>query len=43
MTFESKIRPIEWIDGYSRMVDQTVIPYEYKFINITRKKNYDEK
>jgi len=36
MTFESKIRPIEWIDGYSRMVDQTVIPYEYKFINITK-------
>lgn len=36
MTFESKIRPIEWVDGYSRMVDQTVIPYEYKFINITR-------
>jgi methylthioribose-1-phosphate isomerase len=36
MVFESKIRPIEWIDGYSRMVDQTVIPYEYKFINITK-------
>lgn len=36
MAFESKIRPIEWIDGYSRMVDQTVIPYEYKFINITK-------
>ena len=36
MAFESKIRPIEWIDGYSRMVDQTAIPYEYKFINITR-------
>ncbi len=36
MAFESKIRPIEWVDGYSRMVDQTVIPYEYKFINITR-------
>ena len=36
MTFESKIRPIEWINGYSRMVDQTVIPYEYKFINITK-------
>ncbi|MCQ2754731.1 MAG: S-methyl-5-thioribose-1-phosphate isomerase [bacterium] len=35
MAFESKIRPIQWIDGYSRMVDQTVIPYEYKFINIT--------
>lgn len=36
MGFESKIRPIQWIDGYSRMVDQTVIPYEYKFINITK-------
>lgn len=36
MAFESKIRPIEWVDGYSRMVDQTVIPYEYKFINITK-------
>lgn len=35
MAFESKIRPIEWVDGYSRMVDQTVIPYEYKFVNIT--------
>jgi methylthioribose-1-phosphate isomerase len=36
MDFKSKIKTIEWIDTYSRMVDQTVIPYEYKFINITR-------
>ena len=35
MIFESKIRPIEWIDGYSRIIDQTAIPYEYKFVNIT--------
>ena len=35
MEFKSKIKTIEWVDGYSRMVDQTVIPYEYKFINVT--------
>jgi methylthioribose-1-phosphate isomerase len=35
MDFKSKIKTIEWIDTYSRMVDQTVVPYEYKFINIT--------
>ena len=35
MEFKSKIKTIEWIDTYSKMVDQTVIPYEYKFINIT--------
>ncbi|MBQ7126533.1 S-methyl-5-thioribose-1-phosphate isomerase, partial [bacterium] len=35
MSFESKIKTIEWVDNYSKMVDQTVIPYEYKFINIT--------
>ncbi|MCM1003487.1 MAG: S-methyl-5-thioribose-1-phosphate isomerase [Candidatus Gastranaerophilales bacterium] len=35
MAFESKIKTIEWVDTYSRMVDQTVIPYEYKFVNIT--------
>ncbi len=35
MEFKSKIKTIEWIDNYSKMVDQTVIPYEYKFINIT--------
>ena len=36
MEFKSKIKTIEWVDNYSKMVDQTVIPYEYKFINITR-------
>ena len=35
MAFESKIKTIEWMGTYSKMVDQTVIPYEYKFVNIT--------
>ncbi len=35
MTFDSKIRPIQWKDGISRMLDQTVIPYEYKYVDIT--------
>ena len=35
MEFQSKIKTIEWVDTYSRMVDQTKIPYEYCFINIT--------
>lgn len=34
MEFKSKIKTIEWVDNYSRMVDQTVVPYEYKFVNI---------
>ena len=35
MEFKSKIKTIEWVDNYSKMVDQTVVPYEYKFINVT--------
>ena len=35
MEFQSKIKTIEWVDTYSKMVDQTKIPYEYTFINIT--------
>ena len=35
MEFKSKIKTIEWVENYSKMVDQTVIPYEYKFVNIT--------
>ena len=35
MEFKSKIKTIEWVDTYSKMVDQTIIPYEYKFVNIT--------
>lgn len=32
--FKSKIKTIEWTDTFSRMVDQTVVPYEFKFVNI---------
>ena len=35
MAFESKIRPITWENGKSKMLDQTVIPYEYKYVEIT--------
>ena len=38
--FHSKIKTVEWVktgelDGVSRMVDQTLIPYEYKKIDIS--------
>ena len=33
--FNSKIKTIEWIDNYSKMVDQTVLPYEFKYVKIT--------
>ena len=33
--FKSKIKTIEWIDNYSKMVDQTVLPYEFKYVKIT--------
>lgn len=37
--FESKIRTIQWVNGtsgkVSRMVDQTLVPYEFKYIDIT--------
>ena len=32
--FTSKIRTIEWIDTYSRMVDQTKFPEKFEYINI---------
>ena len=35
MSFESKIRPIYWENGASKMLDQTIIPYEYKYVDIT--------
>ena len=35
MVFDSKIRPITWENGVSKMLDQTIIPYEYKYVNIT--------
>lgn len=34
MTFKSKIKTIEWIDNFSRMIDQTILPYEFKTVDI---------
>ena len=33
--FISKIKTIEWIDTYSRMVDQTKFPYAFEYVDIT--------
>lgn len=36
MAFESKIKTIEWTtDNKSRMIDQTILPYEFKTVDIT--------
>ena len=37
MDFKSKIKTIEWIKdkNVSRMVDQLVVPYEYKLVDIS--------
>ena len=35
MTFESKIKTIEWVNNKSRMIDQTILPYEFKTVDIT--------
>src|SRR5574344_2719861 len=32
--FQSKIRTIEWVNNCSKMVDQTLFPYEYKYIEV---------
>ena len=32
--FKSKIRTIEWVDTFSRMVDQTKFPYEFSLVDI---------
>ncbi|HSA06772.1 MAG TPA: S-methyl-5-thioribose-1-phosphate isomerase [Candidatus Gastranaerophilales bacterium] len=34
MTFESKIRPIEWAGDHVKLIDQTALPYEYTTVNI---------
>ena len=34
MDFESKIRTIQWVDGVSRMVDQTKFPEQYNYVDI---------
>lgn len=41
MAFESKIKTIEWVDNFSRMIDQTVLPHEFKQVDIkTAKEMY---
>lgn len=40
--FKSKIKTIEWTNNVSRMVDQTVVPYEFKYVDIkTGQQMYD--
>jgi len=39
MTFESNIRPIEWTGSHVKLVDQTLLPYEDKTVDI---KTYEE-
>ncbi len=34
MEFVSKIKTIEWVDNVSRMIDQTILPYEFKKVDI---------
>jgi len=34
MEFESKIKTIEWVDNCSRLIDQTILPYEFKHVDI---------
>lgn len=34
MAFESKIKTIEWVDNVSRMIDQTILPKEFKLVDI---------
>ncbi len=34
MTFKSKIKTIEWVDNFSRMIDQTILPYEFKLVDV---------
>lgn len=32
--FKSKIKTIEWVDNYSKMVDQTILPEHFEYVNI---------
>ena len=34
MAFESKIKTIEWVNNISRMIDQTILPYEFKMVDV---------
>ena len=33
--FQSKIKTIEWVNNYSKMVNQTLLPEHFEYINIT--------
>ena len=37
--FKSKIRTIEWIDTYSRMVDQTKFPDKFEYVDVKNGKD----
>lgn len=39
MGFESKIKTVEWVDNYARLIDQTKIPHEFITVDI---KNHEE-
>lgn len=40
--FKSNIRTIQWTDNISRMVDQTIVPYDFKYVDIkTGQQMYD--
>lgn len=42
MAFKSKIKTIEWVDNVSRMIDQTILPKEFKLVDIkTAEEMYD--
>lgn len=41
-SFKSNIKTIEWTNNVSRMIDQTVVPYELKYVDIkTGQEMYD--
>lgn len=33
--FQSKIKTIEWVNNYSKMVNQTLLPEHFEYVNIT--------
>lgn len=35
MTFQSKIKTIEWVNNCSRMIDQLILPKEFKTVDVT--------
>jgi methylthioribose-1-phosphate isomerase len=34
MSFQSKIKTIEWVDNVSRMIDQTILPKQFKLVDV---------